>query len=149
MNIFALFYALLYKSRQEEPDDDKDFLMSLIPSVKTLNADNKLLFRMQVMQLLLNLKGRQYKHPFEPQRFSEPFPAHSLHNSQPLNTQMIIPTYSHAQHNSLASTVQPTQTTVHPNHQNHSVISPAAASPASDTSHMTDNSVLSFYDLDA
>ncbi|XP_064101828.1 uncharacterized protein LOC135212388 [Macrobrachium nipponense] len=57
---------------QQETDDDKDFLMSLLPLVKSLDADDKLHFRMQVMQVLMDFKGGQHRPTVEPKRFPDP-----------------------------------------------------------------------------
>ncbi|XP_046986856.1 uncharacterized protein LOC124558022 [Schistocerca americana] len=44
------------KEKEEDDDDDRSFFVSLLPSVKTLNVDQKLLFRTQVLQLLMSIK---------------------------------------------------------------------------------------------
>ncbi|XP_049790226.1 uncharacterized protein LOC126195645 [Schistocerca nitens] len=48
--------TLLKDGKEKEEDDDRAFFISLLPSVKTLNVDQKLLFRTQVLQLLMSIK---------------------------------------------------------------------------------------------
>ncbi|XP_049807091.1 uncharacterized protein LOC126249482 [Schistocerca nitens] len=48
--------TLLKDGKEKEEDDDRAIFVSLLPSVKTLNIDQKLLFRTQVLQLLMSIK---------------------------------------------------------------------------------------------
>ena len=47
---------LLKESKEKEDDDDKAFFTSLLPSVKTFTPDQKLMFRSQVLQLVMSMK---------------------------------------------------------------------------------------------
>ncbi|XP_046403927.1 uncharacterized protein LOC124169381 [Ischnura elegans] len=48
--------TLLKDIKEREDDDDRAFLMSLLPTMRSLNHDENLFFRCQVMQLLYSIK---------------------------------------------------------------------------------------------
>lgn len=50
-------YANMTRKNPVEEDEDLAFFYSLLPSVKTLTADQKFTFRLQTMQFLQNLKN--------------------------------------------------------------------------------------------
>lgn len=54
-NVISILAHLLEK----EDDEDRAFFKSIIPSVKALNRDAKIEFRIQVMKLLKNLSSSQ------------------------------------------------------------------------------------------
>ncbi|XP_042863829.1 uncharacterized protein LOC122248078 [Penaeus japonicus] len=45
--------------QQQQHDDDRDFFMSMLPAVRTLNEHQKLSFRIQVLQMLQKIKAEQ------------------------------------------------------------------------------------------
>ncbi|KAK4324225.1 hypothetical protein Pmani_005065 [Petrolisthes manimaculis] len=47
---------------EEKQDEDKDFFMSMLPALRTLNVEQKLEFRMQVLATLKNIKSGHYEH---------------------------------------------------------------------------------------
>lgn len=47
-------------SQQKEADEDESFFLSLLPSVRGLNQDDKLQFRVEVIQLLQKFKRQAY-----------------------------------------------------------------------------------------
>ncbi|KAK7007476.1 hypothetical protein SK128_007281, partial [Halocaridina rubra] len=47
---------------EEKEDEDKDFFMSMLPSVRKLNSEQKLEFRMQLLAALQNFKSGRHRH---------------------------------------------------------------------------------------
>ncbi|XP_027226862.2 uncharacterized protein [Penaeus vannamei] len=46
----------------QQPDDDRDFFMSMLPAVRTLSEDQKLSFRIHILQTLQRIKAGQSLH---------------------------------------------------------------------------------------
>jgi len=55
--------TLLKDSKDKEDDDDRAFLTSLLPSLKSLNPDQKLMFRSQVLHLIMSIKQNRAPAP--------------------------------------------------------------------------------------
>ena len=86
-----------HERMNEDRDDDRNFFMSLLPIVRTLNEDQKLEFRMQVMQLVRLIKSGQFMTPLIPQSpgFSNLHPIFQQNqNFQPLLNQVLASTTS-------------------------------------------------------
>ncbi|KAG0711362.1 hypothetical protein GWK47_002328 [Chionoecetes opilio] len=58
---------------EEENDPDKAFFMSVLPSVRSLNEDQKIEFRLQVLTTLQNIKSGNCGHSVNPQASSSMF----------------------------------------------------------------------------
>lgn len=61
------------EGNEEQEDADKDFFMSMLPSVRTLNEDQKIEFRVQVILSLQSIKSGRYRQSVNPVSHASPF----------------------------------------------------------------------------
>ncbi|XP_076054585.1 uncharacterized protein LOC143033254 [Oratosquilla oratoria] len=138
---------------EEKEDDDKDFFMSMVPLVRTLNIEQKIEFRMQVLAALQNIRSGHRGHSVIQDSRSSPVVFPTLQSQKTPFPQYPSPAVIHPQFFG-----HPAATNIHPHPvntlENRAQVQPLAPSPsdsvpspASCTSN-NDNSVISVNDSD-
>lgn len=138
---------------EEKEDDDKDFFMSMLPSVRTLHNEQKIEFRMQVLAALQNIRSGHRGHSRIQDSHPSPFVLPTLHSQYPHYPQYPSTAMTHPHFFG-----PPAATNIHPypgntleNREQAQPLAPSPGvsvpSPASYTS-INDNSAISVNDFD-
>ena len=80
--------AFLTDSKEKGDDEDRSFLMSLLPTVKTFNSDQKLIFRTEVLQTMMRIKQTSNLQSYPANTSSLPHPP----TPYPHSTNSFLPT---------------------------------------------------------
>uniref|UniRef100_A0A0P4W354 MADF domain-containing protein n=1 Tax=Scylla olivacea TaxID=85551 RepID=A0A0P4W354_SCYOL len=139
---------------EEKEDDDKDFFMSMLPSVRTLNSEQKIEFRMEVLAALKNIRSGHRGHTRVQDSHPLPLVLPPVQSQYPHYAQYpsSAMTHPHFFGPSAATNIHPHTVNTQENRAQVQPVAPSPAnlsvpSPASNTSN-TDNSVISLSDFD-